>query len=47
VQLTERAPLADVRVYPYGHFDIYSGAPFERVVADQVEFLSRVLLPDG
>ncbi|MCW2692332.1 MAG: alpha/beta hydrolase [Mycobacterium sp.] len=47
VRLTGRAPLADVRVYPYGHFDIYSGAPFERVVTDQVEFLSRVLLPAG
>jgi hypothetical protein len=30
-----------VRLYPYGHFDIYLGEAFERVVSDQLEFLSR------
>jgi hypothetical protein len=32
---------AEVRTYPIGHFDIYTGEPFERAVADQLHFLSR------
>ncbi len=36
-----KAPRAEVRLYPDGHFDIYVGEPFERVVSDQVAFLSR------
>jgi pimeloyl-ACP methyl ester carboxylesterase len=36
-----RARRAEVRLYPYGHFDIYLGEPFERVVADQIDFLTR------
>ncbi len=32
---------AEVRTYPIGHFDIYTGAPFERAIADQLHFLSR------
>jgi pimeloyl-ACP methyl ester carboxylesterase len=36
-----RAPRGVVRLYPYGHFDIYLGEPFERVLADQLEFLTR------
>ena len=39
-----RAPHAEVRTYPGGHFDIYVGATFERAVAHQVEFLTRHLL---
>ena len=39
-----RAPHAEVRTYPGGHFDIYVGTTFERAVADQVEFLTRHLL---
>jgi uncharacterized protein len=34
---------AEVRNYPIGHFDVYTGAPFERALADQVHFLSRHL----
>ncbi len=34
---------AEVRTYPIGHFDIYSGAPFERAVADELHFLRRHL----
>lgn len=37
------APNVELKSYPYGHFDIYLGEPFERVSADQVEFLTRVL----
>ena len=35
---------ADVRTYPLGHFEIYRGAGFEQVVADQVAFVSRHLI---
>jgi hypothetical protein len=38
------APRGEVRRYGAGHFDIYVGATFERVVADQLEFLERHLL---
>ncbi len=34
---------AEVRRYPIGHFEIYSGEPFERAVADQLHFLHRHL----
>lgn len=32
---------AEVRTYPIGHFDIYTGQPFERAIADQLHFLRR------
>jgi fermentation-respiration switch protein FrsA (DUF1100 family) len=32
---------AEVRTYPIGHFDIYTGEPFERAIADQLHFLRR------
>jgi len=39
-----RAPgRAEVRTYPIGHFDIYSGPPFERAISDQLHFLGRHL----
>lgn len=38
------APRGEIREYDAGHFDIYLGAAFETVVADQVEFLTRHLL---
>lgn len=31
----------EIKKYPAGHFDIYVGEFFERVVADQLEFLKR------
>jgi dienelactone hydrolase len=34
---------AELRTYAIGHFDVYRGAPFERAVADQLDFLSRHL----
>jgi dienelactone hydrolase len=40
----KRAPRAEVREYPIGHFDIYVGEPFEHAVADQTDFLVRHLL---
>jgi pimeloyl-ACP methyl ester carboxylesterase len=38
-----KAPRGEVRMYPEGHFDIYVGDAFERVVADQLAFLDRHL----
>jgi pimeloyl-ACP methyl ester carboxylesterase len=32
---------AEVRTYPIGHFDIYTGAPFEQAIAHQLHFLRR------
>jgi uncharacterized protein len=32
---------AELRTYPIGHFDIYSGPAFERAIADQLHFLTR------
>src|ERR1017187_5034612 len=34
---------AEVRTYPIGHFDIYTGASFEQAIADQLHFLRRHL----
>ena len=34
-----KAPRGEIRRYPVGHFDIYMGKQFERVVADQLAFL--------
>jgi len=44
VRHAHRAPLAEVKRYPIGHFDIYVGEWHERAVADQVAFLTRHLL---
>ncbi len=36
-----QAPKGEVKLYQDGHFDIYLGDAFDRVVSDQLEFLSR------
>jgi dienelactone hydrolase len=42
------APRGEIKLYPQGHFEIYVGDAFERVLADQLEFLERNLLrPSG
>jgi pimeloyl-ACP methyl ester carboxylesterase len=41
-----KAPRGEIRRYPVGHFDIYMGEFFERVVADQLAFL-RTHVPAG
>ena len=38
------APDLELRRYPTGHFQTYTGAWFERIVSDQVDFLRRNLL---
>ena len=45
--MADRAPHGESIDYgpEWGHFDIYLGELFERVVADQTEFLTRVLVP--
>ncbi|MEB3980611.1 alpha/beta fold hydrolase [Mycobacterium sp. 663a-19] len=40
-----RAPRGEVSTYPEGHFEIYVGDAFERVVADQIAFLDMHLTP--
>lgn len=44
VALLSKAPLAEIKRYPIGHFEIYVGEWFERAAADQTEFLGRHLL---
>lgn len=39
IKHAKNAPRAEVRLYDAGHFDIYIGEPFEKVVADQIDFL--------
>ena len=43
LEAAKRAPRAELKRYPLGHFDVYTGAGFEQAVGDQVEFLSRHL----
>jgi fermentation-respiration switch protein FrsA (DUF1100 family) len=38
-----RAPRGELVEYPAGHFDVYLGEPFERAIADQLDFLGRHL----
>lgn len=44
ISAANRAPRGELRRYPGGHFDLYLGETFERVIADQLDFLSRHLL---
>lgn len=37
------APKCEVKVYPYGHFDIYTDEPFELITRDQLNFLGRIV----
>lgn len=43
IAAAERAPRGELRRYPGGHFAPLMGETFERVVADQLEFLDRQL----
>ncbi len=46
IAAARRAPLGELRTYAgVDHFDIYDGPEFEAVVADEVAFLRRHLLP--
>lgn len=37
------APRCEVKVYPYDHFDIYTGEPYAIVSKDQLDFLARTV----
>ena len=41
------AARGEIKRYEAGHFDFYLGEPFEALVRDQVEFLTRQLQPAG
>jgi uncharacterized protein len=44
IEAAARAPMGELITYAgLGHFDIYRGEPFERAVADQLDFLNRHL----
>jgi len=45
VKMAQRAPRGELLRYPVGHFEPYTGEPFERFVSDQIAFLTRVLAP--
>lgn len=48
IAAARRAPLGELRTYPgVDHFDVYDGPEHEALVADQLEFLRRQLLPAG
>jgi pimeloyl-ACP methyl ester carboxylesterase len=44
-KMAERLSNAEVKHYPFGHFEICIGEAFEQVVADQVAFLRRTMPP--
>ncbi|WAC57311.1 alpha/beta hydrolase [Gordonia sp. SL306] len=47
VRYARRGPTTRLIRYPEGHFDIYVGDAFEEIVADQVDFLDRVVPLDA
>jgi pimeloyl-ACP methyl ester carboxylesterase len=47
-RMASAAPRGELKTYPdLDHFDVYTGEGFERVVADQLEFLRRHVPPAG
>lgn len=42
-----RAPKSQINLYREGHFEIYVGEPFERVISDQINFLKHCVPPIG
>ncbi|ENX21498.1 hypothetical protein F892_00730 [Acinetobacter vivianii] len=38
-----KAPQGEIHIYEEGHFDIYLGEAFEKVVTDQLKFLLRIM----
>jgi uncharacterized protein len=43
IRAAAKAPKAELKRYPAGHFDYYLDAGFEAIVADELEFLQRTL----
>jgi fermentation-respiration switch protein FrsA (DUF1100 family) len=46
-QAAARAQRGELAEYPISHFEIYRGEPFERAVADQLDFLARHVPASG
>jgi dienelactone hydrolase len=44
IKFVSKAPRAEIKHYPVGHFDIYVGESWQQAVADQTDFLARHLL---
>jgi fermentation-respiration switch protein FrsA (DUF1100 family) len=47
LRYAQTAPRGEIKTYDVGHFDFYLGEPFEALVRDQIEFLTRHLAPVG
>jgi pimeloyl-ACP methyl ester carboxylesterase len=45
LKLVKQAPQGEIKRYPVGHFEIYTGEVWEQAVGDQTEFLVRTLRP--
>jgi dienelactone hydrolase len=45
LRFARTAPRGEIKRYDAGHFDFYIGEPFEALVRDQVDFLTRQLHP--
>lgn len=43
IRYASGASRCEVKVYPYDHFDIYTGEPYAVVAEDQLEFLARTV----
>ncbi|WP_439657868.1 alpha/beta hydrolase [Lentzea sp. HUAS TT2] len=46
-RIAARAPHADLRHYPLGHFDVYTGTAFDRISDQQLAFLQAHLRSSG
>ncbi|MBN3785625.1 alpha/beta hydrolase [Burkholderia sp. Ac-20353] len=44
IALVRRAPRGEIKLYAAGHFDFYLGDHFERLVSDQIQFLTEHLI---
>lgn len=42
-RMAAKIPQSVIKEYPFDHFDVYDGPWHERIVADQIAFLTRVL----
>ncbi len=43
MEIAKRIPKGEVRIYPVGHFGLYTGEMRDRVISDQLKFLGRAL----
>ena len=43
IRYARSSPHCELKIYPYDHFDIYTGEPHAIVVRDQLDFLARTV----